>query len=107
MVGLQTISTTSPIQKRDASQKVPTGTPRITTPLGNSNPQYNHQTWIQIVSSRILRICKHYYKGNLIYFMKQVNNFAVSASSKQITESIVDSINDEMTVKVRSLSIIN
>ena len=39
--------------------------------------------------------------------MRQVDDFVVSASSTDIEKSVIDSTNDKMTIKVRSLGIIN
>ena len=47
------------------------------------------------------------YSVNLVYFMRQVDDFVVSASSTDIEKSVIDSTNDKMTIKVRSLGIIN
>ena len=47
------------------------------------------------------------YKGNLVYFMRQVDDFAVSAETKSIAENVIEDINSKMTVKVRSLGVVN
>ena len=47
------------------------------------------------------------YNGHTVYFMRQVDDFAVSAPSKEFAEAVIDAIDNQMTVKVRSLGVIN
>ena len=48
-----------------------------------------------------------YYKGNKVYFITQVDDFAVSAPTVRIGEAIIVAINSKLTVQIKSLGTVN
>ena len=51
----------------------------------------------------------HYpnFKGNKLYFLRQVDDFAISSPTPDIAHEIIDIIDSHMTIKVKPLGIID
>jgi len=47
------------------------------------------------------------FNGETVYFLRQVDDFAVSASSKTICDSVISAINSKMTIDIKSLGTVN
>ena len=45
--------------------------------------------------------------GDVIYFLRQVDDFAVSAKTKVIAETIIENINSKLSIQIKSLGVIN
>jgi len=53
--------------------------------------------------------CLYYhpdYKNNEIYFIRQVDDFAIGCPDKKIAEEIIDIIDSYMTIKIKHLGVI-
>ena len=74
--------------------------------------------WAQLIHKIITKLgftpCHHEpclyvnndYKGHKIYFLCQVDDFAVSAPEKNLAEQVISDINSKLTVNIRSLGVI-
>ena len=47
------------------------------------------------------------YNGHKIYFLCQVDDFAVSAPAIDLAEQVISDINSKLTVDIRSLGVVN
>ena len=47
------------------------------------------------------------YNGNLVYFLRQVDDFAVSSSSVDISENVIEAINSKLSIQIKSLGTIH
>ena len=75
--------------------------------------------WAILINSIILKLgfraCKHEpclyynedYKGNKVYFLRQVDDFAISTTDPDIAQEIIQLIDDQITIKVKPLGVIN
>ena len=69
----------------------------------------------RIITDMGFKPCKHEpclyhhpcYKGHEIYFLRQVDDFAISTTNSDIAHEIINTIDQHMTIKVKPLGIIN
>ena len=74
--------------------------------------------WASLINNSITNIgfkpCKHkpclyhhpHYKGQELYFLRQVDDFAISSPTLEIANEVIDIIDSHMTIKVKPLGII-
>ena len=68
----------------------------------------------KIITDMGFKSCKHEpclyyhpnYKGEKIYFLRQVDDFAISSTNIDFANEIIDVIDNHMTIKVKPLGII-
>ena len=74
--------------------------------------------WAKLIDNIIVKLgfraCKHEpclyhhpaYKNNEIYFIRQVDDFAIGCKDKKVAEEIIDIIDEHMTIKIKHLGVI-
>ena len=74
--------------------------------------------WAKLINKIITKLgfkaCKHEpclyhhpnYKGQEVYFLRQVDDFAISTQNSNIAHEIIDKIDKHMTIKVKPLGVI-
>jgi len=74
--------------------------------------------WAKLIDKIIVKLgfqtCKHEpclyyhpdYKSNEIYFIRQVDDFAIGCPDKRIAEEMIDIIDSHMTIKIKHLGVI-